>query len=1028
VGFTPAAHAGSTLAETGRRPSEALCRKTLQKFSVGMHALQLPACASYFRSRISKRITQLNQSGGVMGDLRFRLAWRPFSFPHAVVVIRQPGSGSVMARVALLFTVMVSVCLLGALPVWAAQPCVLGPERDDYDLRLCMEVLEDADHSLTIDQAASAALAGRYGPPPEGHFNFGFKSSALWFRFTIAAVPPNPEHGREPELWILDPGWNFYDTFHLYVPLPQAEGGWQVYAAGRLISVQGEQDKRHFQLPPNLPAPATCYIRVTGIRPLMVAPTIATLDRALRVNGFKTLGVALLLGFFATLMLGNLAVYLYTGNSKYKWFVLSNLTFASFVATTSYQHFIAVKNLPTVIMVVGLLGQAILATTFRTFFEIRRYNRKLNAILLAAVWTVLGVAAAAFFLPEDFHPKLSIYAVMPLTVVVFWACFDCLKRDRAPALIFMAAWVGAAMSAFVYNWAIKGGLPFVHPSLMWVSFVVEAVCMTILLAYSIERISAQRQAAEAMAKARSSFLAGMSHEIRTPMTAILGFLNLSLHLETGRQLRQYLLRVEAAAKHLMDIINDILDLSKIEAGKVELENGPLDPEALLHEAADILVARALENGNELVLTLEPGLPRRVTGDVLRLRQVLINLGGNAVKFTQGGTVRLAVSRDDGAGQPEGRVALRFEVSDTGIGIDPAVLPRLFESFEQADSSTARVYGGTGLGLSISRRLVRLMGGDISVQSRPREGSTFGFTVPLGLEPDAVSLEGLPAWDRGSLNVLVVEDNPESLASMKTILSAMGHSHAAAGSAAAASRLAAKERFDLILLDWDLPDMAGPEAVGLLRSQEDAAGTVGRTPVVLMTSPARPDVQQLRLDQWGVQGILAKPFTASSVEGLLRQVLDSGQDSADADACPAADAPCDLDLARGLRVLLVEDNLFNQELLGVILNEAGVELEVVDNGAEAVRRVTEGGEVPDVVLMDVNMPVMGGFEATRAIRDDGRFAVLPVVAMTADITPEDRARCLEAGMNDHLAKPVDTGELFRILVKWGRQARGDARHA
>ena len=961
-----------------------------------------------------------------MGDLAFRLKWRLFSIPQAVAVTRRTRFGPTMVRVALLFAVLAGLCLFGSGPVRAAQSCVLGPEREVYDLRPCMEVFEDVDRSLTIDQVSSADFADRFGPPPKGHFNFGFSSSALWFRFTIAPAASHPERGGEPELWILDPGWNHYDTIHLHVPRQDAGGGWLVYAAGRLLSVPGGPENRHFQLPSDLGGPVTCYLRVTGVRPLMVAPVVATLDRTLRDNGLKTLGATLLLGFFATLALGNLAIYLYTGNGKYKWFVLSNLTFASFVATTSYQHFLVVKNLPTIIMAIGLVGQAIVATTVRTFFEIRRHSRTLNTILLVCVWAVLGVAASAFVLPEEIHPKLSIYALLPLTFVVFWACFDCLKRDRVPALVFMAAWFGAFLSALHYNWAVKGGLPFVHPASIWISFVAEAVCMSILLAYSIETISLRRQAAEAMAKARSSFLAGMSHEIRTPMTAILGFLTLSLQLGAGGQLRQYLLRIEAAARHLMDIINDILDLAKIEAGKVELEDGPLDPETLLHEVGDILVARALENGNELVLALEPGLPRRVTGDALRLRQVLLNLGGNAVKFTHWGTVRLAVSRDEDARQSQGRVALRFEVSDTGIGIDPDVLPRLFQSFEQADSSTARVYGGTGLGLSISRRLVRLMGGDVSVRSRPGEGSTFGFTVSLGLDRDAVSPRGLPEGDRGALNVLVVEDNPESLASMKTILTAMGHAHAAAGSAAEAARLVAEERFDLILLDWDLPDMVGPEAVALLRSPENAGGAVGRTPLALMTSPARPDIELLRLDERGVQGILAKPFSASTVEGLIRQVLDSG--GASADGCAVADAPCDLERARGLRVLLAEDNLFNQELLGVILTEAGVELEVVDDGAEAVRRVTEGGAAPDVVLMDVNMPVMGGFEATRAIRDDGRFASLPVLAMTADITPEDRARCLEAGMNDHLAKPVDTGELFRILVKWGRQAPVEARHA
>ncbi|MDP3428834.1 MAG: 7TM-DISM domain-containing protein, partial [Desulfomicrobium sp.] len=426
---------------------------------------------------------------------------------------------------------------------------------EEYDLRPFMKYLEDKEKILAIEQAASPDMASRFGPPPKGHFNFGFTSSALWFRFTISGKQAASEDGGLPTIWILDPGWQLYDTIHLYVPRPETVGGWEVYSAGRLLSVAGAPEKRHFKLPTGLGAPTTCYIRITGIRPLMVSPTIATFDRNLRVNGFKTLGTSILLGFFATMMLGNLAVYLYTGNSKYKWFVLSNLTFTSFVATTSYQHLIMVKNLPTIIMMVGLVGQAIVATTVRTFFEIRKHNRTLNTILLVSVWAVLGAAASAFVLPEAMHPKLSIYALMPLTLVVFWACFDSLKRDRTPALIFMVAWLGAVIAGFTYNWALKGGLPFVHPFFIWVSFVIEALSMSILLAYSIETLSAQRQAAEAMARTRSSFLASMSHEIRTPMTAVLGFLNLSLHLGAQGQLRQYLLKIKAAADHLMGIIN-----------------------------------------------------------------------------------------------------------------------------------------------------------------------------------------------------------------------------------------------------------------------------------------------------------------------------------------------------------------------------------------------------------------------------------------------------------------------------------------
>lgn len=925
-----------------------------------------------------------------------------------------------MTVAVLALLVLLPSCLIAPTPVWAAEACVLRAEMEEYDLRPFMEFLEDADRSLSIDQSAAPALADRFGLPPKGHFNFGLTSSALWFRFTIVDHPSNSAEGRLPSLWIFDPGWQFYDTIDLYVPDPDAAGGWRTYSAGRLPSVPGAPDKRFFKLPVGLGEPTTCYLRITGIRPIMVAPHLASLDSTLRVNGFKTMGTALLLGFFATLMLGNLAIYLYTGNSKYKWFVLSNLTFVSFVATTSYQHLIVVKNLPTIIMMVGLVGQAIVATTVRTFFEIRKHNRTLNTILLISVWVVLGIAASAFVLPEQMHPKLSIYAVMPLTLVVFLACFDSLKRDRTPALIFMVAWIGAVIAGFTYNWALKGGLPFVHPFFMWVSFVVEAFSMSALLAYNIETLSAQRQAAEAMAQTRSSFLASMSHEIRTPMTAVLGFLNLSLHLGAQGQLRQYLLKINAAANHLMGIINDILDLAKIEAGKVELETKPFEVETLLQDTADLLVSRAFENGNELVVSVQPGLPRRVTGDSLRLKQVLLNLGSNAVKFTHGGTVRLAVQTVADATSVQDAVTLRFEVSDTGIGIDPAVLQRLFTSFEQADTSTARVYGGTGLGLSISRRLVQIMGGDITVRSRPGEGAIFEFTVVFSPDPEDAVRSEANAADHGSLNVLVVEDNPASRAAMEEITTYLGLRHKFAGTAAEASQLGDAENFDLILVDWNLPDMIGPEAVTLLRSSERTA----RVPVALMTSPARPEMENLRLNGSGVQGVLAKPFTASAVEGLLRQIASSDKPAALAGPDTLADAPCNLDQARGLRVLLAEDNLFNQELLGVILEEAGVEMEVVDNGAEAVRRVTDGGAPLDVVLMDVHMPVMGGFEATRTIRRDERFSALPIIAMTADITAEDRARCLDAGMNDHLTKPVDTDELFRILVKWGRKAQGE----
>jgi len=451
---------------------------------------------------------------------------------------------------------------------------------------------------------------------------------------------------------------------------------------------------------------------------------------------------------------------------------------------------------------------------------------------------------------------------------------------------------------------------------------------------------------------------------------------------------------------------------------VELESKSFEVEALLHETADILVAGAFENGNELVVSVPPGLPCRLLGDPLRLKQVLFNLGGNAVKFTKGGTIRLAVLQAADAQSVKGSVALRFQVSDTGIGIDAAILPRLFESFEQADSSTARVYGGTGLGLNISRKLVHLMGGEFTVRSELGKGSTFEFTIVFRLDPEGDVPVQRSVEDYDRLNVLVAEDNPVSRMAMEEALQRLGLRYKLATSAAEALQLGAAEDFDLVLLDWDLPDMAGPEAAALLRASERTA----RMSVALMTSPARPEVENLRLEQHGVQGILAKPFSASSVEDLLRQIVYS-EEPVPASGGGLAEAQRNLEQARGLRVLLAEDNLFNQEVMNIILTQAGVEMEVADNGAEAMHRVMEGGPSLDVVLMDVHMPQMDGYEATRNIRRDKRFSALPIIAMTADITPEDRSRCLEVGMDDHLTKPVDTDALFRVLVKWGRSAQG-----
>ena len=925
-----------------------------------------------------------------------------------------------LARLTLGALGFILLCLSAAPDVLASGVCSLEEGREEYDLRPFMEFLEDKEGGLGIDQVASPDMASRFGLPPNGIFNFSFTHSALWFRFTIAADPKASGDSGIPRVWILDPGWNVYGTFELFIPKPNAKGEWQTYSAGYLMSPTWGQDRRHFQLPDWIDTPTTCYIRVTGLRAIVMTPHVTTIDRALQANGFKMLGTGLVLGFFCTMILGHLAIFTYTKNTKFKWFIFANISFTIYIIASSYQYIISHEKIPHVIMAFGLISQGLIAVLYRSFLNLKNHNKIIDRFLLAGATFVFVTAVVSIFFLEYLPGNLAVRSAVPLFMICIWACAASIKRERIVSLLFIYSCVTAIICLALFDRAVAGDLPFAHPVIIWAIFLFDATFMCILLAHVITTITLQRQAAEAHAEARTLFLASMSHEIRTPMTAILGFLKLSLTMGATGQLKQNLLKIQTSAKHLMGIINDILDISKIETGKIELELRPFEIEDLLSETGDILVSRAFENGNELVLSLHPDVPRRLLGDSLRLKQILLNLGGNAVKFTRNGTVRISVSCAAETLPVQGAVNVRFEVSDTGIGIDEATLPKLFESFTQADNSTARVFGGTGLGLSISRKLAHIMGGRISAQSQPGKGSTFEFTIRLIALPGEDDAALKPAQDYATQTALVVEDNPASQDAIREALTGLGLRCRMVGSVQEARRLADTEPFDFVLLDWDLPDMAGPEAVERLR-----ASSLGQTPMAIMLSMARPEAEGLRPETYGIQAILAKPVTRSSLESALRQLACAEESDAQDNSGSCPEAQRTTDELQGMRILLAEDNQFNQELIETILVMEGVDLEIVSNGKEAVSRVLDDKRPPfEAVLMDVHMPLMDGYEATRTIRADKRFRALPIIAMTANVLAGDRERCLEAGMNDHLTKPVDTEMLFATLAKW----RGSRRTA
>jgi PAS domain S-box-containing protein len=531
-----------------------------------------------------------------------------------------------------------------------------------------------------------------------------------------------------------------------------------------------------------------------------------------------------------------------------------------------------------------------------------------------------------------------------------------------------------------------------------------------------------KQAAEEAARAKSEFLANMSHEIRTPMNAIIGFSGLALKQELTPRLRDHLRKIDGAGRSLLAIINDILDFSKLEAGKLTLESIPFDMGRVLNEVVDLLAHKATEKGLEFILAMDWNLREGILGDPLRLRQILINLAGNAVKFTEKGHVLIRVDVLEEPVDHPGHLCLRFSVQDTGIGMTPEQQNGLFQAFVQADSSMTRKFGGTGLGLTISRHLVEQMGGRIWVESEPGKGSTFVFTARFAIQEPA--LHAAPALPQGleKLHVLVVDDNDTFRQVLMEQLSGFRFKVKGAGSGEEAIEQLENSAppVDLVLMDWKMPGMDGLETIRRIQANPRLASVPA---VIMATAYGHEDVRNLA-EKAGVKGFLVKPVSPSLLldsvlEALGRERLNLFEGGRTHDA-PSVHVP----LMAGARILLAEDNAINRALAVELLAGAGLAVDVANDGREAVRMVD--GAHYDAVLMDVQMPEMDGWTATARIRENPRHRGLPIIAMTAHALAGYREECLAAGMNDYITKPIEPGALFGVLSRWiGIEGAGDA---